>query len=202
MIRNLFSTCLYLLLTLTTFSAIASPSILLLGDSLSASYGMQQEDGWVYILNQQNNGSYNIVNASISGETTGGGLSRLPAILAKDDFDYLVIELGGNDGLRGFPVKTIKNNLLQIIKLAKAKNINVAMFQIKIPPNYGERYNKIFMDTFKDVANEENIPLLGFFMDTIAIKPELMMPDGIHPNKKAQPLIADIIAKDIEQLLR
>lgn len=202
MIRNLFLTCLYLLLTFTTFTAVASPSILLLGDSLSASYGLQQEDGWVYILNQKKKGSYNIVNASISGETTGGGLSRLPAILAKDTFDYLIIELGGNDGLRGFPVKTIKNNLLQIIKLAKAKNIKVAMIQIKIPPNYGVRYNKMFIDVFKEISSEESIPLLPFFMETIAINPELMMPDGIHPNKKAHPLIAEIVDKDIENLIR
>lgn len=180
----------------------ADTSILLLGDSLSASYGMQQSDGWVYQVNQSSNAKnkgYNIVNASISGETTGGGLSRFPGILSKQSFDYLIIELGGNDGLRGFPPKTIRNNLLQIIELAKEQDIKVSLMQIQIPPNYGPRYNKMFTQVFSTVAEESEITLLPFFMNDIAIDPALMQNDGIHPNVKAQPLIADFMKDVIEQ---
>ena len=165
---------------------------------------MKQNEGWVYLLNQrlkQTNAPYNINNASISGETTAGGLSRLPAILSNEQVDYLIVELGGNDGLRGFPPKLIKNNLLQIIELAKAKNLPVALVDVRIPPNYGPRYNKLFIEIFSQVAQEQQIPLLPFFMEPIAVKPELMQSDGIHPNLKAQPLIVDFMDKQLAQLL-
>nr|WP_274054968.1 arylesterase [Thalassomonas haliotis] len=193
----------FCLLTLNTQVKAAS-SIVLLGDSLSASYGMQQNEGWVSLLNQtlhQQNAPFLITNASISGETTAGGLSRLPGILSKEKVDYLLIELGGNDGLRGFPPKLIKNNLLQIIQLAKAKDIPVAIMNIRIPPNYGPRYNQLFTDTFAQVAKEEDIPLLQFFMEDIATNPKLMQADGIHPNQAAQPLIVEVMHKQLNQLL-
>lgn len=183
----------------------AASSILLLGDSLSASYGMQQNEGWVSLLNQQlnqQNASFSITNASISGETTAGGLSRLPGILSKQKVDYLLIELGGNDGLRGFPPALIKNNLLQIIQLAKAKSIPVAVMNIRIPPNYGPRYNKLFSNTFAQVAAEEDIPLLPFFVEEIAVNPKLMQADGIHPNQAAQPQIVELMKKQLNQLLQ
>lgn len=175
-------------------------SILLLGDSLSASYGMKQNLGWVSLLNKmltQQQTPYTIINASVSGETTSGGLSRLPGILAKQKFDYLLIELGGNDGLRGFPPNLMKNNLLQMIALAKTKNIQVVLMDVQIPPNYGPRYNTMFNDVFHQVAKQSEVPLLPFFMQSIAIKPELMQSDGIHPNQAAQPMIAEIIAKQL-----
>jgi len=191
--------------SVTTFRpAWAAHSILLLGDSVSASYGMKQNEGWVHLLNdklKQQNASYYIHNASISGETTAGGLSRLPGILSTEKIDYLIIELGGNDGLRGFSPKLIKNNLLQTIALAQEKKIKVSLIKIKITPNYGPRYNKMFEQVFIDVAKETNIELIPFFMEQIVIKPELMQADGIHPNKKAQPLIADIVAQQLEQLI-
>lgn len=184
-------------------------SLLILGDSLSAAYGMTQEQGWVHLLNQraenfsaEKEAPYHIINASISGEVTAGGLARLPKILATNTFDYLIIELGGNDGLRGFPPQTIKNNLLHIIKLAKEKNINIALMEIKIPPNYGAKYNQLFTDVFKQVAEETEVHLLTFFMEEIAIKPELMQKDGIHPNVAAQNIIANNMAKQIELLIQ
>lgn len=186
-------------------NAWAMTSILLLGDSLSASYGMKQNQGWVHLLNQelkQDNSPYTITNASISGETTSGGLSRLPGILSNEKVDFLLIELGGNDGLRGFPPKLIKNNLLQLIDLAKDKNIPVAIIDIRIPPNYGPRYNKLFSDVFKQVAEESQIPLIPFFMEQVAIKPELMQQDGIHPNQEAQPMIADFMAKQLKLVIK
>jgi len=179
-------------------------SILILGDSLSASFGLKENQGWVYQLNQtllQQNAPYSLVNASISGETTGGALARLPNILAKQKVDYLLVELGGNDGLRGFPPKLIKNNLLQIIALAQQKNIKVLLMTIKIPPNYGERYNQLFNKTFTDVAKQRNIPLLPFFMESIAVQPELMQSDGIHPNLAAQPFIVEFMAQTLADIM-
>ena len=179
-------------------------SILLLGDSLSASFGMKENQGWVYQLNSvlhQQKSPYTLINASISGETTGGGLTRLPRILAKQNIDYLIVELGGNDGLRGFPPSLIKNNLLQIIQLAQQKSIKVLLMDIKIPPNYGTRYNKLFNQTFTNAANISDISLLPFFMESIAIKPELMQSDGIHPNIKAQPLIVTFMKQQLDLLI-
>ncbi len=179
-------------------------SILILGDSLSASFGLKENQGWVYQLNQtllKQNAPYTLVNASISGETTGGALARFPDILAKQKVDYLLIELGGNDGLRGFPPKLIKNNLLQIIALAQQKNIKVLLMTIKIPPNYGDRYSQLFNQIFVEVAKQREIPLLPFFMETIAIKPELMQTDGIHPNLAAQPFIVEVMEQILTHII-
>jgi len=179
-------------------------SILILGDSLSASFGLKENQGWVYRLNQtlkQKNSPYTLINASISGETTGGALSRLPGILASQEIDYLLIELGGNDGLRGFPPKLIKNNLLQIIKLAQQENVKTLLMDIKIPPNYGQRYNQLFQQTFKEVAKQAKIPLLPFFMEKIAINPKLMQNDGIHPNLPAQALIEQFMEETLNSII-
>jgi acyl-CoA thioesterase I len=182
----------------------ATDSILLLGDSISASYGMKQEQGWVHLLNQQLNqddASYKIANASISGETTSGGLSRLGAILSTKKITHLIIELGGNDGLRGYAPKVIKNNLLQMIDLAQQKNIPVSLMQIKITPNYGPRYNKMFEQIFSQIAKEKKVTLLPFFMEKIALNPDLMQADGIHPNIAAQPLIVEFMRKQLNTLI-
>jgi acyl-CoA thioesterase-1 len=179
-------------------------SILILGDSLSASFGMKENQGWVYQLNQtlqHQKSAYTLINASISGETTAGGLTRLPRILAQKKVDYLLIELGGNDGLRGFPPSLIENNLLQIIQLAQEKSIEVFIMEIKIPPNYGTRYNKLFTQTFTKVSNLKDVTLLPFFMEPIAIKPELMQLDGIHPNIEAQPFIVTFMKQQLDSLI-
>ena len=189
---------------MTFTPAWAITSILLLGDSVSASYGMKQNEGWVNLLNNKlkaQKSTYFIHNASISGETTGGGLSRLPEILATNKIDHLIIELGGNDGLRGFSPKLIKNNLLQTITLAQAKNIEVTLMKIRITPNYGPRYNQMFEQVFIDVAAEKNIRLIPFFMEEIITQPNLMQADGIHPNKKAQPFIVEIVGKQLKEIL-
>jgi len=203
---------LILLLTLSNKNVSATPvkestAILLLGDSLSASYGMKQNEGWVYLLNQQlsqkhaKKAPYTIINASISGETTSGGLARLPSIFTQQKFDYLLIELGGNDGLRGFPPKLIKNNLLQIIALAKQHKVKVLLMDIRIPPNYGARYNRLFNNIFQQVSQESNTPLLPFFMENIAIKSEFMQADGIHPNQLAQQSIVDFVHNKLIQTI-
>ncbi|MEH6596011.1 MAG: arylesterase [Colwellia polaris] len=179
-------------------------NILLLGDSISASYGMKPTQGWVHLLNEklnEQNQPYTIINASVSGETTSGGLSRLAGILANQDVDHLLIELGGNDGLRGYSPKLIKNNLLQMVKLAQDKNIKVSMIQIKITPNYGPRYNKMFEQVFEDVAKASNITLLPFFMEAVATDKSLMQADGIHPNAEAQPIIANYVEQQLNNLM-
>ena len=199
---SLIILCLLNYLTLIPTSW-ATSSILLLGDSVSASYGMQLNQGWVHLLNQKllaNNVPYKIVNASISGETTSGGLSRLAGVLKENNVDYLIIELGGNDGLRGYSPKSIKNNLLQMIKIAQQHNIPVAIMQIKITPNYGPRYNKMFEAVFAEAAIKTNSKLLPFFMEKVAFDDTLMQKDGIHPNAKAQPIIANYMEKQLQTL--
>ena len=165
---------------------------------------MKQSQGWVHLLNKQlttQKSTYKITNASISGETTTGGLSRLPGILAKERVDHLVIELGGNDGLRGYSPKKIKNNLLQMIKLAQDKNIPVTLYKVKITTNYGPRYNQMFEQVFIDVAAETNSNLLDFFVEPLVTDTSLMQKDGIHPNIKAQPIIADFVAKQFKEIM-
>lgn len=184
---------------------MAQNTILLLGDSLSASYGMEEKQGWVMLLNttlEDEKSDYKILNASISGETTEGGLSRLPGILEKNNVDYLLIELGGNDGLRGFPPKLIKHNLLQMIALAKSKNIQVLLTEIKIPPNYGPRYNKMFAEVFSSVSSETSTPLLPFFIENVATQPKLMQADGIHPTKEAQPQLAETMKSILDEFIK
>lgn len=166
---------------------------------------MQPNEGWVHLLNQKlkaQNASFTIINASVSGETTTGGLSRLSAILDKENVDHLLIELGGNDGLRGLPPKTIKNNLLQMIKIAEERNIPVSLFGIKIPPNYGPRYNKMFEAVFTSIAEEKNIPLIPFFVEEIFLEAKMMQNDGIHPSAEAQPIIAEFVEKELNLLLK
>jgi acyl-CoA thioesterase-1 len=185
-------------------NASAQYSILLLGDSVSASYKMKKSQGWVSLLNQElekQQAQYNITNASISGETTSGGLSRLPTLLDTNSVDHLIIELGGNDGLRGYSPKVIKNNLLQMIEIAQSKNITVSIYKIKIMPNYGPRYNKMFEQVFIDVAKEKSIESLTFFVEKVATQKHLMRKDGIHPNVAAQPIIADYVGKQLATLM-
>ncbi len=172
--------------------------LLILGDSLSAAYGMQQHQGWPALL--QKNTDWQLINASISGETTAGGLARLPALLAEHKPAVVLIELGGNDGLRGFSVELIQANLSKIITLAKQHNAQPLLMQIRIPPNYGPRYVRQFTAVYAKVAEEHDITLWPFFMDSIAINSDLMMADGIHPNITAQPLISEFMAELLAEL--
>ncbi|MGL5390556.1 MAG: arylesterase [Shewanella sp.] len=163
----------------------SAATILILGDSLGASYGMPENQGWVEGLRQQFP-QHQFVNGSVSGETTAGGLRRLPALLESSKPDILLIELGGNDGLRGFPTGQLKQNLKKIITLAQSANAEVLLTEIMVPPNYGPRYAKQFNQLYHDLAAEYQILLIPFFMQEIAPFPELMQRDGIHPNEKAQ----------------
>jgi acyl-CoA thioesterase-1 len=178
-------------------SALAQ-KLMILGDSLSAAYGMQESEGWPALLAKKT--ELTLINASISGETTGGGLARLPALLKEYQPQWVLIELGGNDGLRGFNPTLIENQLQQIISLVKQHNAVPLLMQIRIPPNYGPRYVERFTEIYPKLAEMEQVALWPFFMDEIAINADLMMQDGIHPNVAAQPIIRDFMYALVSQL--
>ncbi|WP_068978096.1 arylesterase [Aeromonas sp. EERV15] len=185
-------------------SSVQAQTLLVLGDSLSAGYQMQVAQSWPALLNQkwQDEGGKNtLLNASISGETTQGALARLPALLKEHKPDWLLIELGGNDGLRGFAPTITRQNLTSMIALAKEQQTRVVLTQIQLPRNYGARYLRQFEQIFPELAEINDLPLLPFFMDDIALRPELMMNDGIHPTPAAQPRIRDKVARFMEPLL-
>ncbi|MGE4629315.1 MAG: arylesterase [Pseudohongiellaceae bacterium] len=169
-------------------------TLLVFGDSLSASYGMNEDDGWVTLLArklQTENWPYQVVNGSISGETTTGGLSRLPAMLDAYHPDLVILELGGNDGLRGLPLDTLKQNLIRMIDIIETTGGQVLLTGIQIPPNYGPRYTVPFSQLYKEIAEEREIPLVPFLIEGIPQQPELMQNDGIHPKAEAQYMILD-----------
>ena len=185
-------------------SSVQAQTLLVLGDSLSAGYQMQVEQSWPALLNQkwqEEGGKHTLLNASISGETTQGALARLPALLKEHNPDWLLIELGGNDGLRGFAPTITRQNLASMIALAKEQQTRVVLTQIQLPRNYGARYLRQFEQIFPELAQANDLPLLPFFMDDIALRPELMMNDGIHPTPAAQPQIRDKVARFMEPLL-
>ena len=193
-----------LFLVIKPLSAAADNTILILGDSLSAAYGLQQEEGWVKLLQDKyddEQADIELINASISGETSGGALRRLDALLEQYEPTHVLIELGANDGLRGFPVKKMQTNLTSLIHKSQAANAMTALMEIYIPPNYGPRYSKMFTDTFSRVSEETNAHLMNFFMLDIASQSDLMQNDSLHPNKKAQPLIRDEMYDSIKKWL-
>ncbi|WP_139477397.1 arylesterase [Aeromonas veronii] len=185
-------------------SSAQAQTLLVLGDSLSAGYQMQVEQSWPALLNQkwqEEGGKHTLLNASISGETTQGALARLPTLLKEHKPDWLLIELGGNDGLRGLAPTITRQNLASMIALAKEQQTRVVLTQIQLPRNYGARYLRQFEQIFPELALANDLPLLPFFMDDIALRPELMMNDGIHPTPAAQPQIRDKVARFMEPLL-
>ncbi|CAH6879547.1 multifunctional acyl-CoA thioesterase I and protease I and lysophospholipase L1 [Vibrio chagasii] len=185
-------------------SASAQDSkLLILGDSLSAGYNMDIKQSWPSLLPDalaKHDKAVTVVNGSISGDTTGNGLARLPQLLEEHAPDTVLIELGANDGLRGFPPKLMSSNLDQIIEQIKAAGAKPIMMQIKIPPNYGKRYNQQFEYVFAALADQQNVPLLPFFLEHIILT-EWMMNDGLHPKPEAQPWIAEFVAEELYQYL-
>lgn len=185
-------------------SSAQAQTLLVLGDSLSAGYQMPAEQSWPALLNekwQQQGGEHKLINASISGETTQGGLARLPALLEEHKPDWVLIELGGNDGLRGFAPAITRANLTKMVALAKASQAKTVLTQIQLPRNYGARYLQQFEQIFPELAQANGLPLMPFFLDDIVLRPELMMNDGLHPTAAAQPQIRDRVASFIEPLL-
>lgn len=190
--------------TLLPQSHATATTLVVLGDSLSAGYGMAQSESWVGILQQRwrlTHPELTLVNASISGDTTQGALNRLPGVMSRHQPDAVFVELGGNDGLRGFLPATIAENLSQIITQLQQNNTKVALSQIYIPPNYGPRYSDMFAEVFPQVAEQTGVALIPFFMETIIQNEAHMQNDGIHPNRDAQPLIADIMEPYLLELI-
>lgn len=178
-------------------------TVLIHGDSISAAYGMSLEQGWVALLEQtlaQEFPTLKMVNASISGETTEGGLRRLPSLLEEHKPSLVVIELGGNDGLRGYPIKTLRNNLRELVHLSTNAGAQVILLPMEIPPNYGSRYTKAFRNSYSVVAQETQSYLGKFILEEIALVDELMQDDGIHPTAQAQPQIAAAVEAAIRDI--
>ena len=186
-------------------SSEENKSILIYGDSISAGYGMEKESQWsesLKTLLSDKGFEISVHNRSISGETTGGGLTRISRILDELKPTFLLLELGGNDALRGYPPKKIYENLSKMVDASEERGIQVFLMQIRILPNYGKRYQTQFESIYPTLSQEKEVILLPFMLNDIALKEELMLSDGIHPNKDAQPLIAEIVFNSLKPHLR
>ena len=171
-------------------------TILIMGDSISASYGIKQEQGWVHLLTTRLDPLtpvYSVVNASISGETSRGGANRIGALLKQHAPNTVIIELGGNDGLRGSPIRVISKNLETMITQSKQSGANVLLLGMRIPPNYGETYSNLFAQQYHDLALKHDVLLVPFLLEGIAAQPGMMQADGIHPTALAQPLMMESV---------
>jgi acyl-CoA thioesterase I len=189
----------------STFAYSASKTLLVLGDSLSAEYGLARGSGWVTLLERQLKDEKidtSVVNASISGETTSGGRARLPALLDKHRPDLVIIELGGNDGLRGLPVASAEANLRAMINAAREANARVMLVGMQIPPNYGKEYTQQFFGMYRKLAQETKSTLVPFLLEGVADRVELFQADRIHPTAQAQPLILNNVWPVLKGMLR
>ena len=206
------NTLLTRLLVVSLFAVCASAQaadddyvLMVLGDSLSAAYGIDEEDGWVALLDNKlrnDNWPYRVVNGSVSGETTTGGLARLPAMLDSHQPDLVILELGGNDGLRGLPLGVLKSNMLIMIALIEEQGAEILLTGIQIPPNYGPRYTVPFYQLYGELAAEKTLALVPFLIEGIPQQPELMQNDGIHPRAEAQYMILDNVWAVLEAMLQ
>jgi acyl-CoA thioesterase-1 len=188
-------------------NAAESPTVLIFGDSLSAGYGLDIDQSWSALLQQrleEQGYEHRVVNASISGETTEGGVTQIGTAIEEFSPELIILELGGNDGLRGFPPARIKSNLTAIAERARSSGAAVVLLGIKIPTNYGARYTQAFEAIYPEVANTLDIRWIEFFMDGVAMNDELLQEDRIHPNAMAQPILLDnawpIIRATLESL--
>lgn len=197
-----------LLLTCFTLSAWSaddrSPTILVMGDSLSAGYGIDIEQGWVNLTRKKMQSQYphKIVNGSVSGEISRGGLNRLPKLLEEHQPEVVILELGGNDGLRGLPLTELRSNLSDMIERSQSDGAQVLLIGIQIPPNYGKRYTDQFRQLYPQLAEKYQIPLVDFMLEGVATDTEAMQRDGIHPKAGAQPRIVENIWPELKPLLR
>ncbi len=185
-------------------AAAAEKTLLVYGDSLSAAYGIEINQGWVYLLQQkmqQTNPNWKVVNVSISGETTAGGLSRLKTTLDKYKPDLMLLELGANDGLRGTSLKSTKQNLEKMIAMAQANKVRTVLFEMQIPPNYGPLYTRKFTNIFQELGKTYNLTVVPFFLAGVAGNSDLNQPDGIHPTAEAQPKLLENVWTGLQPLL-
>lgn len=180
-------------------------TILVFGDSLSAAYQLKPEQGWVALLNERlrtQGYGYNVVNASISGETTAGGLQRLPRALELNKPQILVLELGANDALRGLPLTTAKDNLSKMVELATKAGAKVLLVGMRIPPNYGPKYTADFVQMYADVSAQYHTPLVPFLLQSVALDSARMQDDGLHPNASGEPAVLDTLWPQLVPLLK
>ena len=197
----------FLLLFLTISHSIIAESkkLLILGDSISAGYGIKESENWVRLLENSLELSgikIEIINSSISGDTTIGGLSRIENDLSSHKPNYVLVELGGNDALRGYPIDKIKSNLVKIIEASFEAEANPIIMQIRIPPNYGKNYVTAFEGMYLEIAEEKNIPKLTFLLEKVALDKSLMQLDGIHPNQEAQKIIANQVKTELLKIIK
>lgn len=190
--------CLFILLGANAYGS----TLLVLGDSLSAGYGINQESGWVALLRDDIGADHSIINGSISGDTTGGGLNRLPRLLEEYSPDYVLLELGGNDGLRGQPLSLMKNNLQAMIALTRDAGAEPILFGMRLPPNYGRRYSDAFAAVYPQLSEAENVLLIPFQLEQLSLTEGMVQEDGLHPTELAQPIIKDVIKGYIEPLMQ
>lgn len=191
-------------LSAQSVQAAQTARLLVLGDSISAGYGMKPEQGWVTLLQdklRQGGYDYQVVNASISGETSQGGLTRLPALLNQHQPELVLIELGGNDGLRGLPLKLLQNNLSKMIQLSQQQQAQPVLLGIQLPPNYGRRYTQAFANIYPTLADQYQIPVMPFILEGIGTDPDKMQSDGIHPKADAQQQLLNNIWPVLQPLL-
>ncbi|NOV31448.1 arylesterase [Methylomonas sp. ZR1] len=199
----MYSVVLAVILGLLPINAMAK-SIVVLGDSISAGYGIEVQLGWVALLQNKLtdlHSDYVISNESISGDTSAGGLARLEQILSRHKPDIVLVELGANDGLRGLSPAEMKNNLTEITRRSQNVGAKVMLLGMKIPPNYGKRYVEMFYEVFPQLSAELKIPYVPFILEEVALNPEMMQADSLHPNELAQPLIAEKIWGYLQALL-
>jgi len=185
-------------------AALAAPKILVYGDSLSAAYGIAQASGWVSLLEERirrEKLDYSVVNASISGETTSGGLSRMRQALDEHRPAIVILELGGNDGLRGLPVTEAKKNLAAMIRMAQKSRARVLLVGVRVPPNYGPDYTREFDGAFAELARRHRVALVPFLLEGIAERREMFQADGIHPTEAAQPVLLDNIWRKLGPMI-
>jgi len=193
----------YLLLLLLAQPALGG-TLLVVGDSISAGFGLDTQQGWVDLLDERLKGQgsdLEVVNASISGDTSSGGLARLPALLAEHQPELVIIELGGNDGLRGQPPEQLQQNLAAMIADSRQQGAKVLLLGMQLPPNYGARYTSAFAKVYSDLAATTGVPLVDFFLQDVGGQPQLMQADGIHPNAKAQAQLLENVWPALEPLL-
>ena len=193
------------IILMMSMSAMAKPVIVVLGDSISAGYGIEVEQGWVALLQKklhETKRDYSISNASISGDTSAGGLARIDPLLSAQKPDIVLLQLGANDGLRGLSPVQMKSNLAEIVHRAQKAGATVILLGMKIPPNYGKRYIELFYNVYPQLAKELDITLVPFLLEDVALDKDLMQADGLHPNAKAQPILANKIEPYLFPLLK
>ncbi len=196
----------FFLLTLLLTGSVSAKetNVLVMGDSLSAGYGIDITQGWVALLETEMAAKHQLkwINASVSGETTSGGKARLDQLLKTHQPDYVILELGGNDGLRGQPLNLIRNNLQSMIDSIQQQKAKILLIGMQIPPNYGERYTQSFAKIYRELAEKNNLLLVPFLLEGVATNPSLMQNDGIHPTAEGQPLMMENVRGYFERLLK